>query len=282
MPEMATGISFVKDSTSTTEPEFCEACTLGKQYKMHSKEPPIDTTDKPGVRIHADLFGGRNKLPGVGGYRYGAILTDEATRMRFPMTIKSKDGICGESKIVFNKIETYTGKKMQYFWSDDAEKYQLLVPYFDEKRIIWEKSAPYAQDQDGVAERSIRTIIKRARTMLIYAGLSAKLWPEALSAACYITNRLPTKALHGKTPYKAWYKRKPDISNLRVYGCDAYVVDYKAKAKGKMAPQSWAGTLVDYKAKNQWRIWDSTRILSKETLFLTSQSFDIKTRQTQN
>ncbi len=111
---MATGISFLKDDTNT-EPVFCKACTLGKQHKVHSKEPPINTTDKPGVRLHADLFGGGNTLPGVGGYRYGGILTDEATRMRFPMTMKSKDAICDESKIFFNKIETYTGRKMQYF-----------------------------------------------------------------------------------------------------------------------------------------------------------------------
>lgn len=93
MPKMATGISFLKDSTNM-EPDFCEACTLGKLHKVHSKEPPIDTTDEPGVRLHADLFGGRNILPGVGGYQYGAILMDEATRMRFPMTMKSKDAIC--------------------------------------------------------------------------------------------------------------------------------------------------------------------------------------------
>ena len=66
MPKLATGISFVKDST--TEPEFCEACTLSKQYKVHSKEPYIDITNEPRACIHADLFGRRNILPGIGSY----------------------------------------------------------------------------------------------------------------------------------------------------------------------------------------------------------------------
>ena len=79
---------------------------------MRSKEPPIHTKDKPGIRLHSDLFGARNTLSGVGGYRYGGILTDETTRMRFSMTMKLKDAICDENKIFFNKIETYTGKKM--------------------------------------------------------------------------------------------------------------------------------------------------------------------------
>ncbi len=78
MPKMATGIPFLKNDTNT-EPDFWEACTLGKQNKVYSKEPPIATTNKPGVHLHADLFGGGNTLPGVGGYRYGGVLTDEAT-----------------------------------------------------------------------------------------------------------------------------------------------------------------------------------------------------------
>ena len=112
--------------------------------------------------------------------------------------------------------------------------------------------------------------------MLIHAGLPSKLWPEAFSTAYYITNRLPTKALQGKTPFEAWYKRKPDISNLRVYGCDAYVMDYKAKAKGKMAPRSWAGTLVGYEAKNQWRIWDGTRIFVRRDVIFNESKFRFK------
>ncbi len=87
--------------------------------------------------------------------------------------------------------------------------------------------------------------------MLIHAGLPSTIWPEAIVAACYITNRLPTKALDGKTFYDAWYKKKPDLANLRVYGCNAYVVDYHAESKGKMAPQSCIKTLVGYEGKNQ-------------------------------
>ena len=73
--------------------------------------------------------------------------------------------------------------------------------------------------------------------MLIHTSLPSKLWPEVVWTACYIRNRLPTKALEEKTPFKAWYKRKPNISNLRVYGCDVYVVDYKANAKEKITPR---------------------------------------------
>lgn len=53
-----------------------------------------------------------------------------------------------------------------------------------------------------------------------------------------------------KMPFKTWYKRKSDIFNLHVYSYNAYVVDYKAKAKEKMIFHLQAGTFVGYKAKN--------------------------------
>lgn len=97
--------------------------------------------------------------------------------MRFSITIiKSKNAICEENKIIFNEIETYTGKKMQYFRSDDVGEYQLLIPYFNQKEIIWEKSALVLKiKKDEVAKRSIRNIIERAAIILIHADLPSKL-----------------------------------------------------------------------------------------------------------
>lgn len=155
--------------------------------------------------------------------------------MRFSMIIRSKNRICEENKIVFNKIEIYIGKKMQYLHLNNVGEYQLLIPYFNKKGIIWKKSALYTQDQNRVVERPICIIIKKAHTILIHIGLPSKLWPKALSATCYITSRLPIKVLKEKTPFEAQYKRKSDIFNLCIYGCNAYIIDYKAKAKGKIA-----------------------------------------------
>ena len=51
-----------------------------------------------------------------------------------------------------------------------------------------------AQNQNGVAERAIRTAVERARTMLIHASIwneenvNVSLWPFALSHSCFIWN----------------------------------------------------------------------------------------------
>ena len=272
LQDLAEGIQLKNRKSST----FCEPCALGKQHKVHSKVLPTNKATEPGTRLHADIFGGGNTFPGVGGFHYGAVVIDDATRMRFPITLKTKDGICDEVPPLLNRVETHTGRKVEYFRTDDGREYTRLIPVFNEKGIIWEKSAPYAQDQDGVAERSIRTILEMARTMMIHANLPHRLWPEVISAACYIKNRLPTKALDGKTPHEAWHGKKPDLSNLRIYDCDAYVVDYDAKAKGKMAPRSWAGTLVGFEAKNQWRIYDGKDVYIRRDVIFNESNLTYK------
>src|SRR5437588_9999570 len=89
--------------------------------------------------------------------------------------------------------------------------------------ISYEPSAPYTQNQSGVSERMNRTIMEKARTMLLEARLPESFWAEAVNTAVYLQNRSPTRSLEGKTPYKAWNGIKPYLSYLRVFGCDAYL-----------------------------------------------------------
>jgi hypothetical protein len=58
-----------------------------------------------------------------------------------------------------------------------------------------------------------------ARALLKQRRMSAVFWGEAVVMVVYILNRSPTKALNGRTPYEAWYGRKPMVSHLRVFGC---------------------------------------------------------------
>ena len=57
--------------------------------------------------------------------------------------------------------------------------------------------------------------------MISHSGLSSKYWGEAVVAAAYVRNRTTTRAIN-RTPYEKWYGRKPDVTNLKVFGCIAY------------------------------------------------------------
>ena len=68
-------------------------------------------------------------------------------------------------------------------------------------------------------------------TRCMMENLPSFLWGEAMNTAIYTLNRCLTKAVEGKTPYEAWTGKKPSISHIRVFGCDAYAFVHPEKRK---------------------------------------------------
>ena len=58
--------------------------------------------------------------------------------------------------------------------------------------------------------------------MLANSELPKRFWAEALTTATYLCNHSPTNAVQDETPYEAWTGSKPNVSHLRIFGCDAY------------------------------------------------------------
>ena len=86
-----------------------------------------------------------------------------------------------------------------------------------------EMTAPYSPHQNGVAERRLQTVGNMPRCLLKQANLLNSFWVGAIDVAFYLTNRclggsLPRK----KTPFDLFYRRKPDLSNLKVFRCSAF------------------------------------------------------------
>eukprot|EP00253_Pinus_taeda_P033974 PITA_33974 len=59
--------------------------------------------------------------------------------------------------------------------------------------------------------------------MLNGARLGKEFWAEVVDTACYLVYRSPSSALEDKTPQEVWTGKKPSLSHVRVFGCDAYV-----------------------------------------------------------
>ena len=51
--------------------------------------------------------------------------------------------------------------------------------------------------------------------MMKTKSMPVRFWGEAVTTAVFILNHVPTKALKGVTPFKAWYGCKPSVSFLR-------------------------------------------------------------------
>ncbi|WVZ71260.1 hypothetical protein U9M48_019869 [Paspalum notatum var. saurae] len=103
---------------------------------------------------------------------------------------------------------------------------------------IWHRRLGHpGHDQNGRAERMIRSINNILRSIMFQAAAPPSYWAEALLAATSLINLLPTKTLHGRTPYFALLGKHPDYSGLRVFGCLCYP-NLSATAHHKLAPRS--------------------------------------------
>lgn len=59
-----------------------------------------------------------------------------------------------------------------------------------------------------------QTIVEMEKSMMHEKGLPITFWAEAVYTAVYLTNRCPTKAVWGKTPFEAWRGREPSLNHL--------------------------------------------------------------------
>ena len=85
-------------------------------------------------------------------------------------------------------------------------------------------TTPHSPFQNGIAERSNRTIFEAAIAILHSSNSSVTLWPLAVRHVIYTLNRLPNHRLQLKsTPYSEVYKSIPNLSHLRSFGCNCYV-----------------------------------------------------------
>ncbi|GJW05863.1 zinc finger, CCHC-type containing protein, partial [Tanacetum coccineum] len=106
--------------------------------------------------------------------------------------------------------------------------------YFQFVGIIYETTASYTPQQNGISERKNIVLKEMVNYMLSYSGLSQGFWGEAMLTAYYLLNRVPNKR-NQIIPYELWTKKKPNLNYLRVWGCRAVVrlPDPKLKTLGE-------------------------------------------------
>lgn len=143
-------------------------------------------------------------------------------------------------------VENKFGRKPRIIRSDRGGEFvnKELKRFYSDEGIEMQLTAGYAPEQNGVAERRNRYLQEMAMCMLLDAGLEKQYWGEAIAAAAYIQNRLPSRTV-GKTPFELWSGQKPDVSHLKVFGCQAFVHVPDAK-RGKMESKAEKLIFVGY------------------------------------
>lgn len=112
--------------------------------------------------------------------------------------------------------------------------------------ISLEPSPPYTQHKNGVSERMIRTLVTKARAMLLDSRLPDRFWAEAINTATYLHNRSPSRPLSNKTPYEVLQNNKPEISHFRRFGCAAFKLIPEEQRAGQFAERAQECVFLGY------------------------------------
>nr|GEZ29442.1 hypothetical protein [Tanacetum cinerariifolium] len=198
---------------------LCSACAMGKITKKTHKPKSEDTNQEKLYLLHMDLCG--------------------------PMRVESING--KKLKVPVRRIQT-----------DNETEFvnQTLRDYYEEVGISHETSVARSPQQNGFVERCNRTLIKAARTMLIYAQALLFLWAEAAATACFTQNRSIICLRHGKTPYELLHSKLPDLLFFHVFGALCYPTN-DSENLGKLQPKADIGIFIGYATtKKAFRIYN--------------------------
>lgn len=237
---------------------FCEACLTGKQSRKHHASIKSEMNYKPGEKIHTDVCGPVN-IESPRGSKYFLLFKDECTSFRKVYFLRHKSEVFEKFREFNAFVLTQLNTKIKVLKSDNGTEYTSrdFEKYLCENGIVHERSSPYIHEQNGRAEREIRTLVETARSIILAKSVNSKLWPEAINTVCYILNRVILQPSEKETPYEKWFGRKPQIKHLKVFGVDAYLNIPKEK-RTKFGPKSKKVTFVGYDGEsNNYRLWDN-------------------------
>ena len=182
---------------------------------------------------------------------------DDATRFRAVYLLKAKSEAFEAFKVYKSWAETQLGVKLRALQDDKGGEYmsKAFLAFTQEAGIERRHSTRNRPQQNGLAERANRTMGERITAMLSESRLPASFWGECISSMVHVWNMLPTASLAGTTPFQAFYKRKPDVSHLRVWGCTSYVHVQRDK-RNSLQPHYEKCVFIGYRAG--YKGWKST------------------------
>lgn len=267
LTECTEGVEFTKNKNNM----LCEICQKGKQCRIPFPAEG-SRVKKPLELIHSDICGPL-EVKSLGGARYFLTFIDDYTRKVFVYFLHNKSDVFTKFKEYKALVENQLNLNIKCLRTDNGREYlsNEFSNYLKKAGIIHQTSNSYTPQQNGMAERMNRTLMERARCMLINSNLQKQYWAEAVATAAYITNRCPTRALSYATPEEIWSGKKPDLRHLKVFGCEAMVKIPKEKLQ-KLDAKASKMTFIGYcDTTKGYRLIDQKSkkiVLSRDVVFM--------------
>nr|GEU34543.1 retrovirus-related Pol polyprotein from transposon TNT 1-94 [Tanacetum cinerariifolium] len=188
-------------------------------------------------------------------------MTDDFSRFTWTFFLRTKDETSSILRNSITEIENLKELKVKIIRYDNKGEFKNkeMNESCTKKEIRREFSNARTPQQNGVAERRNRTLIKAARTMLADAKLPVTFWAEAVNTACYVQDMVLENKSQNKTPYELFNSRIPAIGFLRPFGCHVMILN-TLDHLGKFDAKGDEGYFVGYSLSSK-----AFRVFNKRT-----------------
>ena len=251
--DYATGLQF----SGPFPHEHCVACIVGKS-PQHPYAHNGKRASMVGDLLHMDMCG-PYPVQTPDGKRHFFVILDDCMNFGFIDLLRLRNEAFLSYRRVEARLLRSSGVKVKTVRLDGALELTKgpLGDHFTETGITVQQTAPYAHQQNGKIERYVRTIEEGGQTLLADSGLPMTFWGWAVLTSQYLRNRLPTSTLPtNMTPFEAFSHQKPDLSHLRVWGCQCFVT-IPPELRTKAGPRRFEAIFVGYEeARIGWTIRD--------------------------
>ena len=107
---------------------------------------------------------------------------------------------------------------------DNAEEFQshAFENYCTATEITLTYSIPYEHAQNGLAEVLVKKIQLITRPLILHAHLPSSIWGHVVLRTVALLHLRPT-LINVQTPYELLSGRPPNVSHIRVFGCQVWV-----------------------------------------------------------
>ena len=155
--------------------------------------------------LHMDLTGTK-LVKTQEGKVIALIVVDDYSRFTWVKLLKDRTEVLEAFVALKKKLENEMApRKVAAIRTDGAREFVVdkrFQDYCEQEGITHQVSAPYAQWQNGMAERTIGELGKMAKAMMIQSGAPAADWGYAMEWATFLLNRIPSRTLNHKSRYK--------------------------------------------------------------------------------
>jgi transposase InsO family protein len=160
-----------------------------------------------------------------GGRSWFLLFKDDCTDYRFIYFMKNKSEVLDYTQDFLNHVRSDIEGGCVTLRTDNGTEFKNedMKKLLRKSGVKHEFTTPYCPEQKGIIERDNRTVLNCARSLLQSSNLEETYWAEAARTAVYLLNRTTNKRLEGKTPFELWYKKKPEVSHLKIFGSQAFI-----------------------------------------------------------